>query len=137
MVFLQFGIIGLIILLSKGFFSNLIAITIFLIGGLFGIWALTHNRLGNFYIQPKMRENAKLVTTGIYGYIRHPMYFSVIVMMLAFVTSTPTTVEIVLFISLIVVLVLKAKREEKLWLNHNKEYQRYKEQTKLFIPYVL
>ena len=137
LVFLQFGIIGLMVLFSKGFLSDFISIAIFIVGGLFGIWALTHNRLGNFHIQPKMRENAKLITTGIYGYIRHPMYFSVIVMMLAFVTSTPTTVEIVLFISLIVVLVLKAKREEKLWLNHNEEYEKYKEQTKLFIPYIL
>ena len=125
------------VIFSKGFFSNIIAISIFIVGAVLGIWALTHNRLGNFHIQPKMRENAKLVTTGIYRYIRHPMYLSVITMMLAFFVSTPTIIESILFVGLIVVLILKAKREESLWLNHNEEYERYKEQTKLFIPYFL
>ena len=137
LVFLQFTIIGLMVIFSKGFFSNIIAISIFIIGAVLGIWALTHNRLGNFHIQPKMRENAKLVTTGIYKYIRHPMYLSVITMMLAFLISTATVIETILFIILIVVLVLKAKREESLWLNHNEKYERYKEQTKLFIPYLI
>jgi len=137
LVFLQFTIIGFMVIFSKGFFSNIIAISIFIVGAVLGIWALTHNRLGNFHIQPKMRENAKLVTTGIYRYIRHPMYLSVITMMLAFFVSTPTIIESILFVGLIVVLILKAKREESLWLNHNEEYERYKEQTKLFIPYFL
>ena len=137
LVSLQFGLIGLIVLFSRGFFSNFIALTIFIIGGLFGIWALSYNRLGNFNIQPKMRDNAKLITTGIYGYIRHPMYLSVIVMMLAFIFATPSQIEIVLFILLIIVLVLKAKKEEEIWLKESKEYTKYKEQTKLFIPYVL
>jgi protein-S-isoprenylcysteine O-methyltransferase Ste14 len=137
LVTLQFGIIGVMVLLSKGFFSNLIAIFIFIVGALLGIWALNHNRLGNFNIQPRMRENAKLITTGIYGYIRHPMYLSVIIMMLAFAICSPTIIEIILLIGLIIVLVLKAKREEKLWLNHSEAYEKYKEQTKLFIPYIL
>jgi len=125
------------VIFSKGFFYNLIALSIFIVGAVLGVWALTHNRLGNFHIQPKMRENAQLITTGIYKYIRHPMYLSVISMMLAFFISTPTIIESILFVGLIVVLVLKAKREESLWLNHNEEYERYKEQTKLFIPYFL
>ena len=137
LVTLQFGIIGVMVLLSKGFFSNLIAIFIFIVGALLGIWALNHNRLGNFNIQPRMRENAQLITTGIYGYIRHPMYLSVIIMMLAFAICSPTIIEIILLIGLIIVLVLKAKREEKLWLNHSEAYKKYKEQTKLFIPYIL
>jgi len=137
LVTLQFGIIAIMVLFSKGFFSNLIAILIFIVGASLGIWALNHNRLGNFNIQPKMRENAQLITTGIYSYIRHPMYLSVIIMMLAFVISTPTGIETLLLIGLIIVLVLKAKREEKLWLNHNEAYKKYKEQTKLFIPYIL
>jgi protein-S-isoprenylcysteine O-methyltransferase Ste14 len=84
-----------------------------------------------------MRENAKLITTGVYGYIRHPMYSSVIIMMVAFVVATPTIEEIILLVGLIIVLLLKAKREEKLWIEHDKKYQKYKEQTKLFIPYII
>ena len=137
LVFLQFTIIGVMALLSKGFFSNLVAILISLIGAILGIWALTHNRLGNFHIQPRMREEALLITTGIYRYIRHPMYLSVITMMFGFFIATPNILELTLFIGLIIVLLLKAKREERLWLNHTEEYKKYKERTKLFIPYIL
>ena len=137
LVFLQFFIIGLIVIFSKGFLSSGLGIVIFMVGAIFGLWALTHNRLGNFNIQPKLREGSKLITTGIYAYIRLPMYTSVIVMMLGFLVSTPTKIEIFLWIMLIVVLFLKAKKEESLWLEHDKAYKSYKKSTKFFIPYVL
>jgi len=137
LVFLQFLLIGLIVLFSKGLASNTFAIIIFIIGLLIGIWALSHNQLGNFNIQPKLKEGSALITTGIYKYIRHPMYLSVITTMFAFVLSTANLLEILFFISLLIVLILKAKREESLWIEHDEEYVRYKERTKLFIPFVL
>jgi len=137
LVFLQFFIIGLMVLLSKSFFSSTLGLAIFILGALLGIWALTHNQLGNFNIQPKLRKGSKLITTGIYAWVRHPMYTSVIVMMLGFLVSTATIVETFLWVILIVVLLLKAKREESLWLKHDEAYEAYKKSTKLFIPYIL
>ena len=137
LVFLQFFIIGLMALLSKGFFSSSFGLATFIAGAILGLWALTHNQLGNFHIQPKLREGSKLITTGIYTWVRHPMYSSVIVMMLGFLLSTPTLVETALWCILIAVLLLKAKREESLWLNHDEAYEAYKNSTKLFIPYIL
>lgn len=125
------------IILSKGFSSSMLSISIFIIGLLFSIWALAYNKLGNFNIQPKLKEGSNLITTGIYGYIRHPMYTSVIIMMLAFLVSTPILIEAILFISLIGVLLLKAKREERLWMEHDEAYMEYKKGTKLFIPFIL
>ena len=137
LVFLQFFIIGLMILFSKNFFFSTLSLSIFLIGTLLGFWAIGHNKIGNFNIQPKLKKGSKLITSGIYKYIRHPMYSSVIIMMLAFLISTPTLIEGLLFVALIVVLVLKAKKEESLWLVHDEEYQKYKKRTKIFIPYIL
>jgi protein-S-isoprenylcysteine O-methyltransferase Ste14 len=65
------------------------------------------------------------------------MYTSVILMMLGVLVSTPTLLESLLFIALISVLILKAKREEKLWCGHDEAYIEYKRETKLFIPYIL
>jgi protein-S-isoprenylcysteine O-methyltransferase Ste14 len=124
-------------LLSKGFFSSNVGLAIFVVGAVLGLWALTHNQLGNFNIQPKLRKGSKLITTGIYALVRHPMYLSVMVMMLGFLVSTPTIVETILWLMLIVVLLLKAKKEESLWLEHDEAYEVYKKSTKLFIPYIL
>jgi len=137
LVFLQFSLIGIMALLSKGFFSSNVGLAIFVVGAVLGLWALTHNQLGNFNIQPKLRKGSKLITTGIYALVRHPMYLSVMVMMLGFLVSTPTIVETILWLMLIMVLLLKAKKEESLWLEHDEAYEVYKKSTKLFIPYIL
>jgi protein-S-isoprenylcysteine O-methyltransferase Ste14 len=137
LVFLQFSLMGLIALLSKGFFSSPLSMGIFLLGAILGIWALLHNKLGNFNIQPKMKEGLTLVTTGIYAFVRHPMYLSVLVMSFSFLLASASDIQSFLFLSLVVVLYLKAKREESLWMKENEEYDAYRKKTKLFLPYVL
>jgi len=137
LVFLQFTLIGLIALFSKGFFSSLVSMVIFVLGAGLGIWALLHNKLGNFNIQPKMKEGAVLVTSGIYAFIRHPMYLSVIVMSLALVLSSVTLLQSFLFFALIGVLLLKAKREESLWIEKDETYAEYRAKSKFFLPFIL
>jgi protein-S-isoprenylcysteine O-methyltransferase Ste14 len=137
LVFVQFTLIGLITLFSKGFFSSWLSIFVFIVGVGLGIWALLHNRLGNFNIQPKMKEGAVLVTSGIYAYIRHPMYLSVIVMSFALVFSSVTLLQSFFFFALLLVLVLKAKKEESLWMEESEAYEKYRSKTKLFIPFIL
>jgi protein-S-isoprenylcysteine O-methyltransferase Ste14 len=63
---------------------------LFSLGLILGLWALNHNKRGNFNIQPKLKDGCHLVTSGAYKYIRHPMYTSVILMMLCVFVSTPT-----------------------------------------------
>ena len=137
LVFLQFGTIFLIVINSKGILHSFLGVSIFVIGAIIGIWAIRHNELGNFNIQPKMKENAKLITTGIYAYIRHPMYLSVIIMMLGFLLSSFNFSNLLLFVFLVFVLYLKAKREENIWCNHTNEYLEYKSKTKLILPFIL
>jgi len=137
LVFLQFGLIGLMLLFSKGIFSSFTSISIFFVGLVVGILALLRNKLGNFNIQPKMKENATLITTGIYTYVRHPMYLSVILMMLGVWVNSPTLLETLLLLLLILVLLLKAKKEEAIWLQESEAYVIYKKRSKLFLPFIL
>jgi len=137
LVFLQFLMIGLMLFYSQGLLHSPLALGVFGFFLLFGIVALNYNKLGNFNIQPKLKENSKLITTGIYAYVRHPMYTSVIGMMLGVLISTPTLIEFLLFGILIGVLLLKAKKEESLWLEHDENYEEYKHKSKFFIPFVL
>ena len=136
LVFLQFALIGLM-LLSINALPNIFAIFIFLVGATIGIWALSHNQLGNFNIQPNIKEGCILITSGIYRWVRHPMYSSVILMMLGIFITNPSLVMSILFILLVIVLLLKAKREESLWLRHDTDYLKYRKKTKYFIPYIL
>jgi protein-S-isoprenylcysteine O-methyltransferase Ste14 len=137
LVTLQFGVIGLMILFSKGIIYSFTAILIFTAGLLLGLWAISHNRRENFHIRPELKEGCRLITTGAYRWIRHPMYSSVLLMMLGVVVSTPSPIEFLLFFTLLIILVLKAKREEQLWCLHDAAYMAYRGKTKLFIPYIL
>jgi len=137
LVGLQFGIIGLMLLFSEGFWQDQVGRVIFGVGALLGIWALRHNRLGNFNIQPRIKASSSLITTGIYAYIRHPMYSAVLLMMLGVFWSSPTPLEGLLFGLLVGVLWLKAQKEESLWLDHDSTYEAYRKRTKLFIPFIL
>ncbi len=133
----QFVLIGLMILFSQGVLGSPLGVSLFLMGLIFGLWAVTYNKLGNFNIRPVLKEGCSLITTGPYRVIRHPMYTSVITMMLGVLISTPTLREVLLFSLLIVTLYLKAHREEQLWCEHDADYLHYQNQSKLFIPYIL
>jgi len=137
LVVMQFGLIGLMILFSRGLLHDPLALAVFLVGVAFGFWAIAYNRLGNFHIRPILKDGCTLITTGPYRLIRHPMYTSVITMMLGVWLSTPTLLESSLLLLLVATLYLKAYREEQLWCGHNPEYLEYKRKTKLFIPYIL
>jgi len=137
LVSLQFIFIA-ILLVEHGLHTpNNFALLIFLVGCGFGLYTVRHNPLGNFNITPEIKENASLITTGAYRYIRHPMYFSVLVMMLGVVVSKPTILNLFIYMLLIVTLFLKAKKEEMLWVEHSFEYKNYMQNTKRIIPFVL
>ena len=138
LVTLQFGLILLMIaLMIPNATYSLSALFILAIGITVGLWAIKHHPEGNFNIIPELKENCTLITEGLYGYIRHPMYTSVILMQLGVVLFHPVWYQWFLWCALIVVLWLKASREEKLWMSYDACYRDYRRNTKYFIPYIL
>jgi len=137
LVSLQFILIA-ILLIEHGLHTpSNFALLIFLLGCGFGLYTVRHNPLGNFNITPEIKENASLITIGAYRYIRHPMYFSVLVMMLGVVVSKPTIFSLFIYMLLVVTLFLKAQKEEMLWKEQSSEYRNYMQQTNKIIPFVL
>jgi len=136
LVLLQFGTMGSMLLLAD-YRWKLLPIIISLSGVVTGLWALTHNQRDNFNITPELKENCRLITTGIYQWIRHPMYASVTLMMLGIALMDSRAALWLLWLFLVNVLFLKAQREESLWLSHDPCYLEYRNKTKYFIPYIL
>ncbi|WP_428026755.1 methyltransferase family protein [Arcobacter sp.] len=137
LVSMQFIIIVVLLFINDFIFNHLISLFISAFGFLFGIYTLYFNRIGNFNITPEIRENSKLIKNGTYKYIRYPMYLSVFLMMGGVVLTNINVINILCYISLIIVLYLKASKEEKLWSGKLEEYKQYKEHTKMFIPFIL
>ncbi len=132
----QLFLIGLMALYSGGIFHSISATAVLALGFCFGIWAILHNRLGNFNIRPELKEGCALVMSGPYRLVRHPMYTSVMLIALAMAIGTPTPLEWSGFIFLAAVLFLKAEREERFWCVENSVYENYMKKTKRFLPFI-
>jgi len=113
-----------------------VGIFITLVGIVIGLLGIYEHKSGNFNIRPDIKENCELVTTGIYAYIRHPMYLSVLLGMLGIAIIYFTYYEFALYILLFMVMIIKMFYEESLWKCHNPAYSEYIKKTKRFLPFI-
>lgn len=85
---------------------------------------------------PRPRENASLETSGIYGVIRHPLYFGVILLALGISALKTSLWALLLSAALAVLLNAKASREEG-WLSERfPEYRSYRLRTRKLVPFI-
>jgi protein-S-isoprenylcysteine O-methyltransferase Ste14 len=137
LVFLQFFIIFLMILPFGSEIEHLnTGLVIIGIGAVVGLLAIAAHKRGNFNIRPDIKESCELITHGVYAYVRHPMYLSVLLMMLGVSIVYFTYYEFLLYILLVLVLLVKLFYEEHLWQCHTAAYEAYKKGTKRLIPFL-
>jgi len=137
LVFLQFASIIWILIPKKSVEVFRFWWILALFASIFSIWIFLHNRFGNFNITPEIKDGAKFVQSGPYRYIRHPMYFALIVGMFALLMRFFSYSNMIAFFLIVVAVYLKARIEERLWMDHHKEYEEYINTTKMIIPFVL
>jgi protein-S-isoprenylcysteine O-methyltransferase Ste14 len=78
-----------------------------------------------------------LVTNGLYGYIRHPQYAGLLLIILGWLIHWPTLLTLILFPIIIMVYNRLAVREEReLQEIFGTQYLKYKAQTPRFFPYL-
>ena len=139
LVFLQFFIISLhffqlefipqkqIIKVSP--FSYLVGFLIIIIG--FIILLIAIKDLGrNLSPFPKPINNSNLVTKGIYRFIRHPMYYSLIFISFGVFITKLSIYYLFLSISLALIIKFKINLEEQYLNNKFKNYLLYKNEVK-------
>lgn len=85
---------------------------------------------------PTPAQESVLLTDGIYKYIRHPMYFSLLLCCLYVLIFDFSIIRVVNFLALMIVIVIKIRIEEALLQEKFPEYHEYKSQTKAIFPWV-
>ena len=82
-------------------------------------------------------KTTQLITNGIYHYIRHPLYGSLLMLALGVFFKRITWLSIILVALAVIFLTITAKIEEKENLAFfGSAYLDYKSKTKMFIPYL-
>jgi protein-S-isoprenylcysteine O-methyltransferase Ste14 len=136
LVAMQFVLAGLVLLRFRPALAGAGFALFLLTGIVVGLWALSANRPGNFNIRPEPKEGGILVMRGPYRWVRHPMYLAVLLFTAAFAIAGDAW-QWVAWAALGLVLLAKARREERgLDLAHP-GYADYRARTRAIIPFVI
>lgn len=80
-------------------------------------------------------KEQKLVKTGIYAKVRHPIYLSCLILSMGFTLIAGNLYGLLFFILFLVALVTRIKKEEReLIARFGEEYKQYSKETPLLIP---
>ncbi len=83
-------------------------------------------------------NSTRLVTTGLYHYVRHPMYGSLLILGWGMFLKSLTWQSIVLILVITIALYLTCKIEEREMLKRfGEEYREYMRRTKMWVPWVV
>ena len=85
----------------------------------------------------EVQENQKVIDTGLYGIVRHPMYFATTILFLSFPVVLGSWFSFAIFCFFPFILVKRIKNEEIVLENGLEGYKEYKQKVKYrMIPYV-
>ena len=92
-------------------------------------------RLGSaLTASPIPKKDAPLVTNGIYGFIRSPIYTGLITGGLGLTLLSGSVLHVFIWLALIGLLAIKARWEERMLVAEHPEYRVYGERVGRFIP---
>lgn len=81
------------------------------------------------------KGEGKLITSGIYAYIRHPQYTGFFLITLGMMLEWATLPLIALYVLLLVMYYRLARKEEQDMVEEfGSEYEEYRARTKMFVP---
>lgn len=85
----------------------------------------------------EVQENQKLITNGLYGIVRHPMYTATLFLFLSMPLILGSFISFIIFLMYPLIIVKRIKNEEEVMERNLKGYKEYKEKVKYkMIPFI-
>lgn len=103
--------------------------------GIVGILICASSLRRSLTAVPIPKADGKLSTTGLYRYVRHPMYTSVLLFALGIALQSGNAIKYLLVIALYGLFYKKSVYEEKYLRMKYSEYAEYSAQIPRFIPF--
>jgi len=107
-----------------------------IIGIALGIRAMAVMGRKNISITPLVKREARLVTSGPYAWIRHPMYAALLLVVWPLIIDQYSLIRLSAGLILTADLLVKMRYEEHLLKKHFAGYDDYMKSTKRLIPFV-
>ncbi len=112
-----------------------VSAVVFLIGYVLYAEVLRENTYLSRTIE--VQKNQKVIDTGLYGIVRHPMYFATLLMFLAMPLVLGSLFSFLIFLAYPLIIAVRITEEEKLLERELKGYSEYKQKVKYrLIPFV-
>jgi protein-S-isoprenylcysteine O-methyltransferase Ste14 len=137
LVLLQFVLIAAIAFPFAAPAPSLPGILLFACGIAVFFLALAAMRMKTFTVMPEPKAGGELVTAGIYGVVRHPMYLAVLLCAAGAALAYGSPWKWALAAVLAAVLVFKLRREERMLAARYPGYAEYRRHTRALIPFLL
>lgn len=77
----------------------------------------------------EVQENQKVIDTGLYGVVRHPMYMSTLLLFLAMPLVLGSVISFVIMLLYIPIIAKRIRNEEKVLENGLKGYAEYRKRV--------
>ncbi|WP_299676695.1 isoprenylcysteine carboxylmethyltransferase family protein [uncultured Dokdonia sp.] len=83
---------------------------------------------------PSPKSGSQLIQSGLYNYIRHPIYTGILLLFTGYSFYISSGYKLLITIGLLVLFIFKSRYEEKRLTQTFKEYSNYKKSTGRFLP---
>jgi len=134
------SLIDFAIIKTSPFIRILVGLPIIFFG--FSLFILAHYNLGKNWstiVEGRLPKSKKLVKTGPYKYMRHPIYSAAFITIIGFGIFTANWILFLVPLVLFLILyIIRMPKEEKALVNHfGKEYSDYMKQTGRVFPKII
>ena len=114
-------------------FISLMGLVLMAVAGV--ILLVSFAGLGNsLTASPLPKQRGQLITTGLYSYVRHPIYSGLLLLSLGVVLDAGWWPQLVVALMLFLLLRIKAQFEESLLRKAYPKYAAYAAKTPMFFP---
>jgi protein-S-isoprenylcysteine O-methyltransferase Ste14 len=137
LVVLQFALIAAILLMASDEVNVpwiYIGGVLFIAPGIIILFFSIKQLGGSLTANPVPRERGKLIETGLYKYVRHPIYTGLLLATLGSCVQSMAVVKFFFWFLLLALLIYKARFEEKLLAAKYSTYTDYMKRTGRFVP---
>lgn len=121
--------------LKLPFAVNIVASVVFIIAYVIYAEVLRENAYLSRTI--KVVDGQKVVSTGLYGIVRHPMYFATLLLFMSIPFVLGSLISFIVFLAYPVIISKRIKNEEEVLTRELEGYEEYKQKVKYrMIPFI-